>query len=490
MRRVVILTLALAGVVVLAVVSLGASGGGERTIEAEFASARGLVPGNDVRINGAPAGSVSGMELTDNGTALVTIELHDGIDPPRADASAAIRPVDLIGDNYVALDPGRDDAELDTAIPTSRTLDVPRLDDLLRSFGDSERTALKVLLVEGGVALDDRGEDLNRTALALRPALQAADDVTGELGSQSAQLRSFITDAERVTRQAADRGKDLGRAVGALDATLHATADNSDSLDATLAGLPGTLDDLDAVAGRLDGTARAATPLSDSVRRAAPGLSEAAGKAEPFLRSVGEAAGKLHPTLQLAGRTLQRSKPTFDALDSGLGDVIASNGDLRDFADVLVPAAPAISQGFFVNFPDQAAEPGKQPFDPFADPRRHYWRGAAVLTCQSFGVPIKPGCLTDFVSRILPKPSSGDGAKGKDSKGGKEAGGNASSGNGAAPGSGSTAAGDEGSPGAPDSGLPLPGNDLPLPGSGASSGSSQAAAPSPVSDLLDFIFGP
>ena len=57
--------------------------------------------------------------------------------------------------------------------------------------------------------------------------------------------------------------------------------------------------------------------------------------------------------------------------------------------DAVVPAAPAISEGFFVNFPDQAAEPGNQPFDPFADPRRHYWRGAAVMGCETFGVKIE-----------------------------------------------------------------------------------------------------
>jgi hypothetical protein len=65
--------------------------------------------------------------------------------------------------------------------------------------------------------------------------------------------------------------------------------------------------------------------------------------------------------------------------------------------DAIEPAAPAISAGFFKNFPDQATEPGKQPFDPFADPRRHYWRGAAVLTCQTFGLRIHPGCLADFL---------------------------------------------------------------------------------------------
>jgi len=65
---------------------------------------------------------------------------------------------------------------------------------------------------------------------------------------------------------------------------------------------------------------------------------------------------------------------------------------------VVEPAAPAISAGFFKNFPDQASEPGAQPFDPFEDPRRHYWRGAGVVTCQTFGLKIESGCLLDFLN--------------------------------------------------------------------------------------------
>ena len=68
--------------------------------------------------------------------------------------------------------------------------------------------------------------------------------------------------------------------------------------------------------------------------------------------------------------------------------------------DAVVPAAPAISEGFFVNFPDQAAEPGNQPFDPFTDPRRHYWRGAAVVGCETFGVKVEPNCMANVLATL------------------------------------------------------------------------------------------
>ena len=60
-----------------------------------------------VRVDGAIAGSVGEIEITDEGTALVSMELYEGTAPPRADATAAIRQQDITGDSYVALEPGR-----------------------------------------------------------------------------------------------------------------------------------------------------------------------------------------------------------------------------------------------------------------------------------------------------------------------------------------------------------------------------------------------
>lgn len=380
----------------LRALATGGSPGGS-TFQAEFQDARGLVSGNDVRVDGAPAGTVEDMQLTDRGTAMVTMKLDDGIQRPTADATAAIRPVDLLGDTYLALDPGSSPAPLQGAIPLSRTLNAPRLDDLLRVFGEPQREALRVLLVEGGVALDRRGADLNKAALELSPALRAADGAMRELGSQNADLRSFVRDAERVTSQAAGRNRDLGHLVDSLDTTLSATASSSDGLDRSLAALPPTLAQVRSTTGRLSSTAQAALPLARSLQTTAPGLSEAAVRLGPFLRSTRRAAQELHPTISKAASLLSDNGGTFAALRQGLGQAVNDSPSLDRFMNAVEPAAPAISAGFFKNFPDQAAEPGKQPFDPFADPRRHYWRGAAVLTCQTFGVRIHPGCLEDFL---------------------------------------------------------------------------------------------
>ncbi|MFL5846050.1 MAG: MlaD family protein [Solirubrobacteraceae bacterium] len=373
--------------------------GGERTYTAELTSARGLVKGNDVRVLGAIAGRVQDVALSPHGTARVTFTLDDDAPAPRADAAAAIRPVDLLGDTYLSLDPGHAPGLLRGTIPVERTSNAPRLDELLATFRPGVRDALRLLLVESGVALDRRGADLGRATVALRPALDAAASVARDVDEQNAALSDLVRDAERGAGQLARRARDLGPLVAGLDETLRTVATRSAPLGDTLDGAPALLTSLEDTAGRLENTARAATPVAESLRDAAAPLGVAVRDLPAFARRLTATAGDLRPAVRGLRRLLVDGRPTFSTLGTALGS-------LRDIApqtDALLgtveKAAPLIAQGFFVNFADQAAEPGTQPFDPFADPKRAYWRGAAVFSCEAFGVPVEPGCLQKVLSR-------------------------------------------------------------------------------------------
>jgi phospholipid/cholesterol/gamma-HCH transport system substrate-binding protein len=388
--------IAVAALVLVLVVSSGGSG---NELRAEFTSARGLVKGNEVRVLGAPAGKVADIELTDRGTALVTIDLHDGLPAARRDATAAIRPVDLLGDVYVSLSLGSDPEPLDgKRIDRAHTSNAPRIDQLLRAFGPSQRAGLQAIIVESGLMLDRRGEDLARTAIALRPALEATDAVMRELGSQNAALGELVQDARRATGQLAGHSRDLGGLVSGLAATTRATAERAPELDAALAGAAPTLRQLRTTVAALARTAGDARPLATSLRSAAPGLATTADRLSPFLDETLAASRDLRPVLRSLRAVLVNGRDTFPGLAGGISRLGSSSDRLEAFAKAFEAAAPGISEGFFVNFPDQAAEPGDQPFDPFTDPRRHYWRGAAVASCEMFGVKVKPNCLSDVLA--------------------------------------------------------------------------------------------
>jgi len=387
---------------VLAVGAIGAlasvlGGDDGRIVRAEFTNARGLLEGNEVRVQGAPAGTVEAIELTGRNTALVRLRMRDGIPAPRADAAAVIRPVDLLGDVYISLELGTSPQALRRTIATSRTSNAPRLDDLLSAFAPEARDGLRALVVGLGRGLARRGEGVHEAVLRLRPALQATDALMQELDDQRASLRGLVSDAHRATRQLASRRRDLGTTIGALGATLAAVADRSATLDSALRRAPDLLHRLTGTSKRLAQTARAATPLARALRQSAPDLSAAAAALPAFSRDARAAIGDARPLVGDLGATLRAARPGASRLAEGLGALADAAPAVDRLSRALVPAAKPISEGFFVNFADQAAEPGNQPFDPFADPARRYWRGAAVFSCEAFGLPVTSGCLARYL---------------------------------------------------------------------------------------------
>lgn len=390
-----------AGVLVYQAV-LGDPGG--RTWTAEFTNARGLVTGNDVRDDGAVVGRVTSIGLSLRGTALVRFQLSDRAAAPRADAVAAIEPADLLGDNYLSLSPGSAHAPLPGDIPADRTVDAPRLDELLDSFQPDVRDGLQELLLEGGLALDQRGGSLARATVALRPALQAAGGVLDELNTQDGSLARLIPAAERAAAQLSSRSPDLGPLLDDLSRTLGATAGAGTALGAGLAALPATLAQLRGTAGGLSSTSAAATALAAKLEPETGALADATSGLPALAGRARSAAPALSRAIRSVGSVLAAGQPAFAQLDSALPALGSQAPRISALLAELDQAAPGIAQGFFVDFPDEADESGRQPLDPFADPRRAYWRGAAVFSCEAFGVPVAAGCLDKALANLARQP--------------------------------------------------------------------------------------
>lgn len=414
-------TIAVLFVLMLAVATVAATSpsllrDGGYQVKAEFRDAFPLLEGNAVRVAGAVAGEVRDIELSDHGTSIVTMELHDGLPRPRADATASVRAEDLLGDNYLSLSLGSHRRELSGQIPTSRTSTAPRLDEMLSTFEPSVRAATRAMLGELGIALERRGVDLNRALVELRPALEAGDRVFRELGSQNANLRALIRDTERVTRQAAPRHDDLGRMVHAFAAITDEMSTHREPLDRALEAAPDTLVQARGTLARLTRTAQAATPLAESFGAVAPDLTTAGRLLGPFLHDVTRASHRLRPTAQLARRFLLAGGPTFSALEPGLDSLRTAAPPFDDLMDALARSSPALVNAQFnaerngvgekpgeaTGLGATAVERGGQPGDPFSDPDRYYNRARLVVTCNSFGLPIEPGCLDRFLERGRP----------------------------------------------------------------------------------------
>jgi virulence factor Mce-like protein len=373
---------------------------GGPTWTAEFTNARGLLAGNDVRVDGAVVGRVTSIALARDGHALVHFRLSARAAAPRSDADAAIEAADLLGDNYLSLNPGRARSPLRGAIPTARTVIAPRLDQLLDTFSPDVRDGMQTLILEAGLALEQRGESLSRATVALRPTLAAATNVVDELASQNGSLARLVPVAARAAGEVDGRRGDIGPLLEELARTLNGAADAADELSAGLTGLPATLSQLRIASTRIASLSAAVTPLARTLEPSVAALGRVVTALPGLAARVQDAAPAFVGALAAARRALVDGRPALTNLAAALPVLERQSPSITQLISELDAAAPGISKGFFVDFPDQADESGQQPFDPFAEPTRNYWRGAAVFSCEAFGVPVAPGCLTKALANL------------------------------------------------------------------------------------------
>ena len=510
MARLTAVTVAVLMAVVFAVVYVTSNPGLSGTsVEAEFEDAFPLLEGMNVRIDGAIAGTVRTIEVNERGNADVVLQLNEGTRPPRADASAAIRQQDITGDSYIALEPGNDPEPLgDRVIGTDRTLVAPRFDDLLNSVGPTEREALRLILIQTAVALDRRGEDLNEAALTLLPALTEANDALAEVGSQNRALRSLITDSQRVSGQIADRNEQLAGSIDSLAVTLEATASEPASLDEALARLPATAERARSTLAELESMAERARPLAAELREAGPLLAASIDRLRPFLEDSAATLDTLTPTLVLSRKLLVAARPSIEvaadrivtapfSLAGGVGDLLKSLVGSKAVLELLF-GADAYGEGpgryDDIGLGAIAVERGDQPGYPAdTDPDRRFVRAVGVMTCETFGLKIAPGCLLDALAAARRRGSGpterireqlrGLG-EARSQGGGGDRGDGPSADAGPAPG-GNEGPGNGGKPGLPGVGDPLDG--LPeLPGPPPT---PELPGPGPLGDLFDYLVG-
>ena len=373
------------------------------TLRAEFTDASPLVEGMSVRVSGAVAGSVREIELTDRGTVLVEMNLHDGLPEPRADASASIRQQDLLGDSYLSLSLGDSRQPLRGPIRRDRAITSPRFDEFFDIFSEPARDGFQALTAELALALDRRGADLNEAILRLRPGFEAADELLAELSGQNQALRAALTNSRAITAQVAPRTRQLERAIGQLATILAAVAGHADGLDAGLARLPATLRAATGTVRSLGRFAVGVRPLARTLRDGAPAFERSVALLADWAPAAGDAVRAAAPVLEQTGRALRDARPGLRAVRGK--DLNVLLGPATQLSTLLAPIFGDVTAGLFGSAEGGGfggiGVPGNDPTDPTTDPARGYVNGSLMLSCEVFGEPIAPGCL----NRIFSPPS-------------------------------------------------------------------------------------
>jgi phospholipid/cholesterol/gamma-HCH transport system substrate-binding protein len=116
-------------------------GGDTYLVEARFANAGGLHNGSSVLVAGVTVGRVEGVRIDPaDFSAIATLRVLSGLKLP-TDSMASIKTSGLIGDKFVALSPGADEACLEPGARITMTESAVDLESLIgkMAFGSVDK---------------------------------------------------------------------------------------------------------------------------------------------------------------------------------------------------------------------------------------------------------------------------------------------------------------------------------------------------------------
>jgi phospholipid/cholesterol/gamma-HCH transport system substrate-binding protein len=312
--------LAVLGALVLLVLLL--FGGGEAyQVTARFQSAGQLVKGNLVQVAGTKVGTVKSIELADDGTAKIGLEITGDVAPLRRGTTAQIRIASLSGVANRYVDLQMPDGEVQETIedggeiPLQDTTTAVDLDHLFSLFDEESRKGLRNLVRGFGKSYEAKGEEANRGWKYLNPSLVATKRLFEELTYDRRALESFVVENAQLVNDLSEKREDVTRLVDRLATTLNAIGTEDDSLRTAIANLPGFMRRANSTFVNLRATLDDLDPLIDESRPVTPKLRRVLAELRPFARDAA---------------------PTFRDLSAAVRRPGADN-DLIEFAESVGP---------------------------------------------------------------------------------------------------------------------------------------------------------
>lgn len=370
-------------------------------VDAIFDDVDFLIPGQDVRIAGATAGTVDSIKLTPDRKARVEMRIDPKYGPFHADADCTIEPQSLIGDRFINCTPGTpaapalkaSDGEPPT-LPVTNTHSPVDLDIVLQTLDLPVRERAAILLDSLGVGLSARGADLNQTILRANPALQETRQVLGILNQNREQLQSLISASDVVLAHLAQSRDRVGQFIRNSATVLNTTAEHRQALAEDFQRLPALLAQARPTLAELTDFARQGTPAATELQDAAPSFNSLLGQLQTF-------APKVLPTVKKLGTTA-------NALQQALPSVTPQVNRLRSFSNVALPAGTLVAD-LFSSLKNEGAADGLLEFVYYAtaafaryDTISHILPAFAMVSdCEisPLGSTPTPGCDAHFSSR-------------------------------------------------------------------------------------------
>jgi ABC-type transporter Mla subunit MlaD len=414
MRRLALIAVVL--VATAAIATMAAASGqndtsGTYRVRAIFDDASFAVPGEQVRIAGAPVGSIAGLDVcvarsaacaagTQN-KAAVTLEIDDArFTPFHGNATCAIRPQSLIGEMYVDCDPGTAAApaleRIDSGpgkgtyyLPVTRTHSPVDFDIAQDIYREPLSERLAIILNELGTGLAARGSDLNAVIHRADPALGHTDQVLQILAAQNRALAKLATDSATVLTPLAQQRKALSDFIVQANTTATASAARAKDISNSIRLLPAFLRQLKPLMVDLGTLADQGTPLASELGTSAQALGREFTELTPFAKAARTALIDLGTTAQQSQGSLVATIPLAQRL-TRLGNQLEPAATELDQLTSSLNTTGAVGQLMAVLFNGTTAANG---FDSLG----HYVRDELLVSdCTGFATSPVAGCSGRF----------------------------------------------------------------------------------------------
>ncbi len=356
------LVLMVAGAIAL-VVGTVAQGSDSYQFDVIFDDARGLVSGQQVKIAGAVAGTISDVVVTAKDQARVEATIK-GPFQFHTNASCTIRPDGLIAENYLDCDPGSAAKPLLKAehgeaptVPVNQTSEPVSLQDLFNIFNLPTRERFQVLIDELGVATAGNGEQINSILRRANPTLQAAQRLIDVLDTQTSQISTAISATNTIAREGATHTGAVRAFINQASGLTQLTANHSSSLEQAINKLPAFLSAATPALKQLNTVATTGTPLLKDLRTAAPSLNQVSRDIVPFTKiatpalaslskavsTVDPEAKAVTPVIATIANYLKASKSSTASFSKLVVNLL-QHGFSEDFLSVLYYTATALGK--------------------------------------------------------------------------------------------------------------------------------------------------
>jgi ABC-type transporter Mla subunit MlaD len=402
MRRVALITVVIVAAAIVAAVA-SASGGAPSPyrVRAIFDDASFAVPGEQVRVAGAPVGSIAALGVTTSKKAAVTLAINDPrFTPFHGDATCAIRPQSLIGEMYVDCDPGTAAAPAlariasgpgagDYYLPVARTRSPVDFDIVQDIYREPVAQRLAIILNELGTGLAARGSDLNAVIHRANPALGDTDQVLKILAGQNRALAKLASDSAAVLGPLAQQRRALADFIVQANTTATASAARAADISRSIHLLPGFLRQLRPLMVDLGTFADQGAPLASDLGSSAAALGRQFAELTPFAKAARTSLIALGASAAQSQRPLVASVPLARRLNR-LGQQAAPAGTLLDRLTSSLDRTGAIGQLMALLFYGATASNG---FDSLG----HYVRDELLVSdCTGYATGPVPGCSARF----------------------------------------------------------------------------------------------